>query len=76
MPRIEIEFLLGNETLARLGGSRRSDLVSADWHRRREIIRTLVQRIDIAHEIIKVIFRLTPNARGSAESIVITLARR
>ncbi len=52
------------------------DLAGADWHRRREIIRTLVQRIDIAPEIIKIIFRVIQNARGSSsESIVITLAR-
>ena len=53
------------------------DLAGADWHRRREIIRTLVQRIDIAPEIIKIIFRVTQNARGSgSESIAITLLRR
>jgi site-specific DNA recombinase len=53
------------------------DLAAANWHRRREIIRTLVQRIDIGSEILKIIFRVTQNTRGSAfESIVITLPRR
>jgi hypothetical protein len=48
-----------------------------NWHRRREIIRTLVQRIDIAPKIIKIILRVTQNTRGStSESIVITLPRR
>ena len=53
------------------------DLASADWQRRREIIRALVQRIDIGAETIKIIFRLTQNARGSgSESIAVTLPRR
>jgi site-specific DNA recombinase len=52
------------------------DLANADWHRRREIIRTLVQRIEIDREAIKVIFRLTQNARGSdSDSIAIILPR-
>jgi hypothetical protein len=51
------------------------DLASADWHRTREIIRTLVQRIDIEPEIIKVIFRVTQNARGSGNPIAVTLPR-
>lgn len=52
------------------------DLASADWHRRREIIRTLLQRIDIGPEVIKVIFCVTQNARGSCStSIAVTLPR-
>jgi len=52
------------------------DLTNADWHRRREIIRTLVQRIDIGPEVIKVIFRVTQSARGSgSKSIAVTLPR-
>jgi hypothetical protein len=43
-----------------------------DWQRRLETIRTLVQRIDIGFEVIKIIFRVQ-NARGSeSESISIT----
>ncbi len=41
------------------------ELPGADWQRRREIIRTLVQRIDIDTEVIKIIFRVTQNARDS-----------
>jgi site-specific DNA recombinase len=53
------------------------DLANVDWHRRREIIRTLVQRIEIDREAIKVIFRLNQIARESADdSIAITLQRR
>jgi site-specific DNA recombinase len=51
-------------------------LVDSDWHRRREIIRTLVQRIEIGQEDVKIVFRVTPDARGSGpESIVVTLPR-
>ncbi len=52
------------------------DLSDADWHRKREMIRTLVLRIEIGHEIIKVVFRLSPDAsRSGPGSIVITLPR-
>jgi site-specific DNA recombinase len=52
------------------------ELVGADWRRRREIIRMLVQRIDIDTEVIKIIFRVTQNARGSdSDSIAITFPR-
>jgi len=51
-------------------------LANADWHRRRDIIRTLVQRIEIGLEIIKIVFRVMQDARGSGpESIVVTLPR-
>ena len=54
-----------------------SHLATADWHRRRDIIRTLVQRIEIGREVLKIVFRVTPDARGSGpESIVVTLRRR
>ena len=40
------------------------------------MIRTLVQRIEIGLEVIKIVFRLTPDARNSGpESIVVTLSR-
>jgi site-specific DNA recombinase len=52
------------------------DLASADWHRRRGIIRTLIQRIDIGPEVIQVIFRVTQNAqRSDCNSIAVTLPR-
>ena len=51
----------------RLAASRLRDLAAAvgpqlansDWHRRRDIIRTLVQRIEIGPEVIKIVFRVT-----------------
>ena len=52
------------------------DLANADWHRKREIIRTLVQRIEIDTDVIKIILRLTQDARGSDDdSVAITLQR-
>jgi len=52
------------------------ELATANWQRRREIIRTLVQRIDIDTEVIKIIFRLTQITRGSdSDSIAVTLSR-
>jgi site-specific DNA recombinase len=52
------------------------DMTQTDWRRKREIIRTLVQRIEIDREAIKVVFRLNQNFRESADdSIAITLAR-
>ncbi len=68
----------------RLAASRLRDLAAAvgpqlansDWHRRRDIIRTLVQRIEIGPEVIKIVFRVTQDARGSGpESIAVTLSR-
>lgn len=52
------------------------DLANADWNRKREIIRTLVRRIEIDTDVIKVILRFTHNARGSDDdSVAITLQR-
>jgi site-specific DNA recombinase len=52
------------------------NLANADWHRKREIIRTLLQRIEIDTDVIKLIFRLIQNARDSDDdSVVITLQR-
>jgi hypothetical protein len=51
-------------------------LATADGHRRRDIIRTLVQRIEIGREVIKIVFSVMQDARGSGpESIVFTLSR-
>jgi hypothetical protein len=52
------------------------DLADADWHRKREVIRTLVQRIELGQENIKIVFRLSPDAgRSGPESIAVTLPR-
>jgi hypothetical protein len=56
----------------RLAAKRLSDLAAAvgphlansDWHRRRDMIRTLVQRIEIGLEVIKIVFRLMRDARN------------
>jgi site-specific DNA recombinase len=61
---------LATSRLRELAGAIGPVLVTADWHRRREIIRTLVQRIDIDTEVIKIIFRVVgtaPRRTGWAE---------
>jgi len=69
-------FRLATTRLRELATAVGSELASANWQRRREIIRTLVQRIDIDTEVIKIIFRLTQIPRGSdSDSIAITLPR-
>jgi site-specific DNA recombinase len=35
-------------------------LAQADWHKRREIIRALVKRIEVGHEEIRIIYRVSP----------------
>ena len=51
-------------------------LENTDWHGRRDMIRTLVQRIEVESEIIKIVFRIMPDAGGArSESIVVTLSR-
>ena len=52
------------------------ELGSADVQRRREIIRTVVHRIDIDTDVIKIIFRINQNNRRSeSDAIVITFSR-
>ena len=52
------------------------DLANADWHRRREVIRTLVQRVEIGHEDIKIVFCVLQDAgRSGSEAIAVFLPR-
>jgi site-specific DNA recombinase len=52
------------------------DLEDAHWARRREIIRSLVQRIELGPEKVTTVFRLSRDGRGAGpESIVVTLSR-
>jgi hypothetical protein len=76
IPKLQRGHSLATGRLRELAGAIGSELAGADWHRRREIIRTLVQRIDIDTEVIKIIFRVTQNTRRSdSDSIAITLPR-
>jgi site-specific DNA recombinase len=69
-------FRLATTRLRELVTAVGPELASLSWQRRREIIRTLVQRIDIDAEAIKIIFRVTQNTRGSeSDSIAITFPR-
>jgi len=67
---------LATKRLRELAATVGPELGSADWQRRREIIRTVVQRIDIDTDVIKVIFRINQNTRGSdSDAIAITVLR-
>jgi site-specific DNA recombinase len=67
---------LATNRLRELGAAVRPHLATADWQRRREIIRTLVQRVEIGPDVIKIVFRVTQDARVSGrESIVVSLSR-
>jgi site-specific DNA recombinase len=72
-----LEYLrLAAKRLRELATAVGPHLATADWHRRRDIIRTLVQRIEIGREVIKIVFRVMPEARNSGpENIVVTLSR-
>jgi site-specific DNA recombinase len=73
----QLEHLrLAASRLRELAAAVGSHLPNSGWHRRRDISRTLVQRIEIGLEVIKIFFRVTQGARGSGpESIVVTLSR-
>jgi site-specific DNA recombinase len=73
----QLEHLrLATARLRELAAAVGPELAGADWQRRREIIRTLVRRIHIDTEAIKIIFRETQNIRSSdSDSIAITLPR-
>ena len=67
---------LATNRLRELAATIKPELASADWKRRREIIRTLVQRIDIDTETIKIIFCVNHSTRGpGSDAIAITLPR-
>jgi site-specific DNA recombinase len=52
------------------------ELESADWQRKREIIQTVVQRIDIDTDVMKIIFCVNPNTRTSdSDGIAISVPR-
>jgi site-specific DNA recombinase len=71
-----LEYLrLAAKRLRELAAAVGPHLATADWHRRRDIIRTVVQRIEVGREVIKIVFRVTPEARNSGpDSIVVTLS--
>ena len=54
-----------DERFRELAAAIGSELAGANWQRRREIIRTLVQRIDTATDVIKITFRVAQNTRES-----------
>jgi site-specific DNA recombinase len=70
------QLRLAANRLRELAATVGPELASADWQRRREIIRTVVQRIDIDTDVIKVIFRTSQSTRGSdSDAIAINIPR-
>jgi site-specific DNA recombinase len=62
--------------LAELSSHLKSQLNDADWSTRREIIRSLVRRIEIGPTMVAVVLRLPTDARARAlEPIMVTLSR-
>lgn len=67
---------LATNRLRELAAAVGPELGRADWQRRREIIHTVVQRIDIDTDVVRIIFRVNQNTRGSgSDAIAITFAR-
>ena len=67
---------LAAERLHELSTTIGPDLADANWHRRRELIRTLVQKVEIGHENIKIVFRVLQDAgRSGPEPVAVTLPR-
>ena len=67
---------LAAERLRELSATIGPDLVDADWHRRREVIRTLVQKVEIGKDNVSIVFRLFPDrGRSGPESIAVTVPR-
>jgi site-specific DNA recombinase len=61
----------------KLAAHLRSDLENADWNRRREIIRSLVDRIEIGRAAVAVIFRIPEGIAVSAKDpLTVTFSRR
>jgi hypothetical protein len=64
------------ERLRELSATIGPDLLDARWHRRRELIRTLVQKVEIGKDNVRIVFRVLPDAgRSGPESIAVTLPR-
>jgi site-specific DNA recombinase len=46
----------------------RDRLTSADWATKRDIICTLVKRIEVADDVVRVVFRVDPGSSGTSET--------
>jgi len=67
---------LAAKRLQELSATIGPDLLDADWHRRRDLIRTIVQKVEIGKDNVRIVFRLLPDAgRSGQESIAVTLPR-
>ena len=46
----------------------RERLTAADWATKRDIICTLVKRIEVADDVVRVVFRVDPGSSGTSET--------
>ncbi len=60
--RAELQVIVGR--LEEFAARVRDGLAEADWHLQREMIRTLVKRVDVTPSTIDVVFRITPTTLG------------
>ena len=66
---------LAAERIRELAATIGPDLLDADWRRSREVIRTLVQKVEIGHESVIIVFRVLMDAgRSGPESIAVAVA--
>jgi site-specific DNA recombinase len=61
---LQAEFRLAISRLEEFGEKVKEGLAEADWPMRRELIRTLVKRVEIGKDDVKVIFRIPPDPGG------------
>jgi len=67
---------LAAERIRELAATIGPNLADADWHRMRNVIQTLLPRVEMGYENVKIVFRLLLDAaRSRPESIAATLPR-
>ena len=54
----ELHLIMGR--LEDFAAQDQEGLAEADWHRKRALIRALVRRVEVAHDQVKVVFRIDP----------------
>jgi len=69
-------YLRHHASESELAASIGPDLAAAEWHRKRDVIRTLVQKVEITQKNVRIAFRLSMDAmRSGLESISVVLSQ-
>jgi len=61
---LQAEFRLAIRRLEEFGEKVKDGLAEADWQMRRDLIRTLVKRVEVGKEEVKIVFRIPPDSGG------------